>query len=117
MRPIPLPLREKMAKNPFMSKCAYPDCFAHPEWEHSFTYAGKQINSEWAIVPICKFHHRGDGLDKDFNRWVAVMRAKVTDYAEAPKVNWFQVKDALHDKFKRRYNIYHILKLDTYKHT
>lgn len=117
MRPIPLALKQKMEKNPFMSKCAYPGCFTHPEWEHAFIYAGKQINDEWAIVPVCAFHHRGRGLDKWFNQWIAINRASFSDLSKYSKRNWFYVQDKLNYKFKDRHSIANILKFDSYTHS
>jgi len=115
MRPIPLKLRAKMSENPFMSKCAYPDCYANPEFEHCFLYGKSQINTEWAIIPICTYHHRGAGLNKKFNRWVSIMRTDINDYRDFPKVNWIQLKKSLNDDFKHKYDINLILKPDLYK--
>jgi len=61
-----------------MKKCIYSDCPGKPEWEHAFTYQ-KQINEAWAIVPACAYHHRGKGLDKDYNRYRAIIRADIID--------------------------------------
>lgn len=114
MRPIPLALREQISNNPFMSKCAYPSCFSSPEWEHSMTYGNRQINEEWAIIPVCTYHHRDKGLNKNFNRWVAISRATEKDFEKYPKRNWWQEKMALHEQFRVKYDIRKILAIDIY---
>ncbi len=90
-----------MASKPFYKVCARRallkdhECGANPlngqliEWEHAIIFAGKQLNEEWAIVPICYYSHRGGGLVKEINVWIALNRAtdaeleaisKATDY-------------------------------------
>lgn len=100
MRPIPLKLRKKIASDPFMLRCIYIGCRFHPEWEHAFIYAGKQINEDWAIVPVCPYHHRGAGLDKEFNQYVAVSRATDEDFAKYPRFDWQRLKLRLTKKYK-----------------
>lgn len=61
MRPIPLKLREEMSSNKFYKKCCL-DNFVYPcsgkiEWHHNLIYAGKQVNEEFCILPVCKMHH------------------------------------------------------------
>lgn len=92
MRPIPMKLRKEIAADPWMKICCHPDCSRKPEWEHAWIYAGKQINEKWAIIPVCEYHHRGPGLDKDFNRRIALSRATDADLAKYPKRNWTQEK-------------------------
>lgn len=106
MQPIPKKLREEMAQDPFMKTCIYAkigkgeDCGGRVEWEHAFVYKN-QINEAWAIVPCCTYHHRGDGLDKDFNRYCAIIRADIDDImARMPKTNWRQIKKYLTEKYK-----------------
>ena len=45
------------------------------DWEHSIIYGGQQLNEAWAIVPICYWAHRGPGLKKEINVWLALNRA------------------------------------------
>ena len=107
MRPIPIKMREEMANDPFMHRCIYAhigkgfDCEGRIEWEHCFNYAGKQINEPWAIVGCCTHHHRGAGLDKDFNRFMAIMRADISDLQiRMPKHDWQQTKKYLSQKYQ-----------------
>lgn len=87
MRKIPYQLRRELRRDPFYRRCskAYigfdSNCDGRITWEHAITYAGKQVNEWWAIIPLCEYHHsvgqkwqaRGD-LDKRFNEWVALSR-------------------------------------------
>lgn len=45
------------------------------EWEHAFIFAGKQIQEKWAIIPSCWWAHRGPGMVKEINEWIALNRA------------------------------------------
>lgn len=103
MRAIPAKLKKQIEADPFMKKCIhYPssDCVPRIEWEHCWIYSGRQINEAWAIVPVCTYHHRGAGLDKDFNRFVSLYRATMDDFKMYPKKPWLQQKDYLVKKFK-----------------
>lgn len=51
----------------------------------------RQINEWWAIIPLCRYHHRGNGLDKRFNEWVALSRANIEDLVKRmPRADWRQ---------------------------
>lgn len=113
MRPIPEKLRRTMEADPMMKVCIHnnADCRnewgsarpARAEWEHAFIYAGRQINEWWAIIGVCWFHHRGPGLDKDFNRYRCLIRMSESDLAEAqkkyPAVDWIRERDRLRKKY------------------
>ena len=104
---IPLKLRKKMAENGSMLSCVHRsnNCSAKIEWEHCWLYAGKQIQEEWAIIPCCYFHHRGNGLDKDFNRYQSLVKAfKLLGSLDEiikkyPKKNWKQEWEYLKNKY------------------
>lgn len=64
------------------------DCSGRITWEHAFIYAGKQINEKWAIIPLCVYHHLGEGLDKHENQRIALRRATEEDLAKYPKKDW-----------------------------
>jgi hypothetical protein len=97
MRPIPPRLRAKLAADPFMHHCIHYTCHGKPEWEHAIIVGGKQLNEAWAIVPVCTFHHRGEGLDKQYNRYRAYNRATDADFNAYPKSApaWLQEKKYL----------------------
>lgn len=90
-----------MALDPFMKQCIHAGCSDPPQWEHSLIYQGKQVNEAWAIVPACKYHHMGEGLDKNYNRAVALYRATDEDLDKYPKTDWKQQKIWLVDKYKK----------------
>jgi len=84
-----------------MKHCIHDGCPGIPEWEHAFTHGGKQINEAWAIVPCCTFHHRGAGLDKTYNQYIALGRATLKDLEKYPKTDWEQLNkylNTLYDK-------------------
>ena len=83
-----------------MKFCIHMGCMAKPEWEHAWIYAGKQINEAWAIVPVCYHHHRGDGLDKEFNQYMALCRADLDDLCKRmPRRDWKQIYSYLSKKY------------------
>jgi len=92
MRPIPPALRTKIASDPFMRKCirdSEATCEGRITWEHTFTYSGKQINERWAIVPLCEHHHFRD-LNKNYGRYIALLRATESDLNKYGKANFRQ---------------------------
>lgn len=107
--PIPLELRKKIADDPFMKTCIHTKnklftapntCDGHITWEHAFIYADKQIQEAWAIVPICWYHHLGKGLNKEFNQYLAIIRADIDDFCiRMPKKDWRQIKKYLVNKY------------------
>lgn len=86
MSKIPPSLRKQLATDPFYQQCARRgyhghECAGRITWEHAMTYAGKQIQERWAIIPLCAKAHnvddwqdRGD-MNKDINKWIALNRA------------------------------------------
>lgn len=91
-----------MALDPFMKVCIKlhtGKCCGRIEWEHTFIYAGKQIQEAWAIAPACVYHHRGPGLDKEYNQWIAINRATDEDFAKYPRTDWQQIKRYLNKKY------------------
>ena len=108
---IPPKIRAKLTDNPFMGRCIYTDhgapnknCAGRIEWEHSFVYAGKQINEIWAIVPCCTNHNRTSAMDKDYNRYRALIRAQELGmWGEVkykyPRTNWEQLYKYLSEKY------------------
>lgn len=88
-----------------MRKCIHNHCYnTNIEWEHCFIYAGRQIDEAWAIVPCCKFHHRGLGLDKHYNRYVSILRCKMLGkwddtLRKYPRLDWVQLDKYLTMKY------------------
>lgn len=101
MRPIPLKLRKKLEADEWMKQCCY--CGSQEvEFEHSWIYAGKQINEWWAIVPLCTNHHRGkyaNALIKRYGQWQSLMRGLKDAERDYPRTNWRQIKKTLDKEF------------------
>lgn len=55
------------------------------EWEHVITFAGRQLQKKWAIIPICWLVHRGGKLDKEINEWISLNRATDDELREVSK--------------------------------
>ncbi len=104
MRPIPLKLRKQIAEDPFMKKCCYRDCKkTEVEWNHTLMYAGRQVNTWYAIVPLCTEHHRGNNgtIYNDVKEWcelITYMRGGAELDKDCPKMSWRQHKQYLTEK-------------------
>jgi hypothetical protein len=94
IRPIAKRIKEEILKDEFYVKCCRSSnlCGGRITWEHAFTYAGRQINERWAIIPLCWYHHLGKGLDKKENRRIAISRASDEDLLKYKKINWKVMK-------------------------
>lgn len=92
MHPIPPKMRAEMAEDPYYKTCCRKDdeCSGRITWEHSFIYAGRQVQEIWAIIPLCVYHHLGDGLKKRLNERIAVARATPQELAKYPRRDWKQ---------------------------
>lgn len=113
LTPIPPKIRAEIETDPFMAICIYkrsdaPNraCYGKIEWEHSYLYGGKRINERWAIVPCCTSHNRGAGIVKEYNRYIALLRAiellpnGLDDLEKRyPKKNWKQEYKYLKEKY------------------
>ena len=103
---IPPDVRTALAADPFMLRCfrwREGACSGRVEWEHAFIYAGNQIQERWAIIPCCTFHHRGAGLDKNLNRYAALLRMTAEELAAAltayPRTDWRQQHEWLRGEY------------------
>jgi len=90
--PIPPKIRARIAKDPFFKKCARTDDLEHCDGritiDHALYYAGKRISAFFALVPVCEYHHLGDGLVKAKNADIAMRRATAADRAKYPNLPW-----------------------------
>lgn len=111
-KPIPKKMREEMANDVYYCQCARYDalhdheCMADPmtgkliEWEHALTYRGSKLNEIFAIVPICWWAHRGPGMVKEINEWLALNRISDEELeAKYQRTNWVQKKRYLNSKY------------------
>lgn len=111
MRPIPIKLRKQLDADPTYHQCLRKlvfddhECKPDPltgrliEWEHALYYAGKQLNESWAIVSLCWWAHRGPGLNKRINEYLALSRATEADLAQYSRENWRQRLSYLNKRF------------------
>lgn len=112
MNNIPPKVRRSLAENPYYRCCARRaalrdhECRANPlngqliEWEHALIHAGKQVQEEWAIVPICWWAHSGPGLEKEKNVWIALNRATDEQLLRMSKaVNYIAMRERLNFKY------------------
>lgn len=104
MNNIPLSLREEMAADPYYKVCARKSkaCNGRITWEHAWIYAGKQIQEKWAIIPLCWYHHLGDGLHKEKNQAISLFRATPEDLAKYPKKDWEQSLKYFKEKYGKK---------------
>lgn len=101
MHPIPPRLRERLAGLPRMKRCAvagiFDECDGRIEWHHVWTYAGRQIQDEWAIVGGCHKHHEAVKQDfrvqREFER-VSLQLAGEKMLAKYPRKNWRQLQES-----------------------
>lgn len=107
MRPIPKQLRDEISTDPYYKQCLRQkegNCSGRITWEHCWIYAGKQINEKWAIIPLCWYHHLGDGLNKQLNEWLSIGRMLKSDEEKYPRKNWKQLRNYLDGKYARKTN-------------
>lgn len=110
MNNMPLALRNQLAVDPEYKTClrnvllrdhtcsADPVTFKLIEWEHAIIFASKQVQLRWAIVPICWYVHRGPGLVKEINVWLALNRASDEELMQISKaVNFIRERKRLND--------------------
>lgn len=109
---IPEILKKKILNNPYYKKCSRKEifhdhvCQGRITFEHVWTYRGRQIQEEWAIIPICEYAHsvlnyQDNGiLDKTKNQYISILRATKEDLLRYPKFNWKQYKEYLIKKYK-----------------
>lgn len=115
MNNMPLKLRKQCARDPRYKTCMRNEalhdheCAPDPltgrmiEWEHAMIYAGKQIQLRWAVISSCWWAHRGPGLNKEINEWIAINRAEDHELLAISKAeDYFQVRSVLN----RKYGVY-----------
>lgn len=100
MWPIPLSLRSKLSSDSFMRRCVITGEQNQVSFEHCWVYAGRQINEDWAIVPLRRDLNVNMQADvKDRCRWVSLGRATEKDLAKYPKRDWKNIKKFLQSKY------------------
>lgn len=108
MSKIPKALLKRILANPYYKVCARQgyDCDGRITLEHALIHAGRQVQEEWAIIPLCAFHHAvdqfqdGGDLNKEVNEFIAFMRATPEDFAKYPRNDWAKKLKYLIGKFQ-----------------
>lgn len=105
MTTIPPKVKAEILADPYYKTCARSDegeCQGRVTWEHAWIYAGKQVQEKWAIIPLCVFHHLGEGLDKGLNQFIALCRSDMYHLIKTmPKKDWkreFTYLSSLYEK-------------------
>jgi len=94
MRPIPPKLRKQLADDPYMASCKYRNCGVPlVEWNHAIIYQGRQLNTWYAIIPLCYKHHRGQfgTIPQNVRDWCeleAIDRSNGQIKKDCPRLNW-----------------------------
>lgn len=90
VKPIPQKMREKLSKDPFMSKCCLSSnlCKGRIQWHHNLIYAGKRVNEYGAILPVCEFHHEKEGSYKPYLNAIMYSRMTDEDKLKYPRRKW-----------------------------
>ena len=109
---VPKKLRGELASDPLYKLCLRREalhdheCAPDPltgkliDWEHAIIHAGKQVQARWAIVPICWWAHRGPGLVKRINVWIALNRATDTEILEISRAfDYFRYRHKLNGDY------------------
>lgn len=117
MTTIPKKQRAEMEQDPFYHTCARNEalhdheCQGDPirgaygrmiEWEHALISKGRKVQKRFAIVPICWWSHRGPGLNKEINVWIALNRASDDELLELSRLggrDYFRYRHYLNGKF------------------
>ncbi len=90
MNNTPERLKKKWRENPAKRCLRWKEgnCKGRLTKEHALTYAGRQIQEDFAILDLCEYHHLGDGLDKLWNIRYAMSRATEADKLKFPRIKW-----------------------------
>jgi len=89
MRPIPKPLLKKMLADPFYQQCCITGKTAKDEkieLHHNLIFASRQVNEEFAILPLAKSVHDNIVYYKslcDYIMWSRATEAQRKFYSKA----------------------------------
>lgn len=93
-----------MNADPWMHRCAITGTpHGKIEWHHNLIHAGRQVNEDWAIIPLYEDVHdaiEGDMELKERVDWIMLNRA--TDEQLAPyckAINYIRRRDTLNQKY------------------
>ena len=85
MLPIPRAIRLQLEQEALTAVCARRSdggCYGRLTVEHAY---GRIRQERWMLLWLCWYHHLGNGLDKQKNKWLALNQATETDLTKYPK--------------------------------
>lgn len=90
MNNMPKNLRAELTCDPYYYRCVRgnSECEGRITFEHALMYRGKQIQERFAIIPLCEYHHLGEGLIKRYNQAIALARATEKEKEKYPLLPW-----------------------------
>ena len=101
MRKIPLKLREEMENDPYYKKCCVTGTSSGKiDWHHNMTYAGRQVNAKFCILPLSKSVHDDIVKHKERCDWIMLNRAtdeELRFYSKA--IDYKRLKEKLNAKY------------------
>ena len=101
---IPGKITKLLNDDPFMFICCKLDCNSiNVERHHAFEYARRQIQEASLITPVCIAHHRINILDKDYFKYIGLLRSDLK-YIQAKyqKFDWRREFERLDYKFREK---------------
>lgn len=120
MRPISQKLKDKLVSAPFYQKCCLTKKTIKKhgikiDFHHAWSYSGRQIDEEWAIMPVWEKKHAYYGDDdsvhnchktREYVKYLSLLRVDLEDLKKRlPKADWQQVFNYLESKYKNfKYN-------------
>lgn len=104
MRPIPPSQRKQIGEQEFFRRCCITGSYA-VSIEHSWIYAGKQINELWAFTPLRRDLNTSHPPVEVKQRCqlISLRRATKSELMKYPKKDWEQERRFLESEEKKLY--------------
>ena len=84
--------KREIEENPWYRTCARTDdlknCRGRITIDHAVMYAGHRIDDTFGLVPVCEYHHLGDGFNRRKNTDIAMSRATEREREKYPRLKW-----------------------------
>lgn len=106
MNCIPKKLRAQLANDPFYRRCCITGEAAKPwdrvQWHHNMTFAGRQVQARFAILPVLESVHRKANKKSVREKldWIMLNRMSTEDLLLFGKgINWYGRLEYLNQKY------------------
>jgi len=109
MNKIPIKLRKELEKDQYYKKCCLTGFSRFKiDWHHCFTFAGRQINEKWNIIPVWDKIHSSQGRPdsihncvktREMAQLVALKRATPDVFKRYSKANFDKLLIRLTKKY------------------